>query len=144
MSKPHFSAVKSQIKKREAAGGSAAPKARQGRKPKAAVEGHLELLLAERYGGVHVLQAGNSPKVLLQTVGILLEFGEVWTAEVDLRIRLSCAGPALPAQPTACRLTSRSRKPRRRVSPPGVLGRPHRSRPRPARGPAAAPGRGRG
>jgi hypothetical protein len=48
MSKPHFSAFKSQIKKREAAGGSAAPKARQGRKPKAAVEGHLELLLAER------------------------------------------------------------------------------------------------
>jgi hypothetical protein len=38
MSKPHFSAVKSQLKKRE---GGAKPKGRSGRKPKAAVEGYL-------------------------------------------------------------------------------------------------------
>ena len=38
MSKPHFSAVKSQLKKRE---GGAKPKGRSGRKPKATVEGYL-------------------------------------------------------------------------------------------------------
>ncbi len=38
MSKSHFSAVKSQLKKRE---GGEKPKGRSGRKPKAAIEGYL-------------------------------------------------------------------------------------------------------
>jgi hypothetical protein len=69
MSKPHFSAVKSQLKKREASGGSAAPKARRGRKPKAAVEGYLAPPKVVPTGEGDLLEALEAMKPLVASLG---------------------------------------------------------------------------
>jgi hypothetical protein len=69
MSKPHFSAVKSQLKKREAAGGSAAPKGRRGRKPKAAVEGYLAPPKVVPTGEGDLLEALEAMKPLVASLG---------------------------------------------------------------------------
>lgn len=68
MSKPHFSAVKSQLKKREA-GGGAAPKGRPGRKPKAAVEGYLAPPKVVPTGEGDLLEALEAMKPLVASLG---------------------------------------------------------------------------
>jgi hypothetical protein len=67
MSKPHFSAVKSQLKKREASG--AAPKASRGRKPKAAVEGYLAPPKVVPTGEGDLLEALEAMKPLVASLG---------------------------------------------------------------------------
>ncbi len=69
MSKPHFSAVKSQLKKREASDGGAAPKARRGRKPKAAVEGYLAPPKVVPTGEGDLLEALEAMKPLVASLG---------------------------------------------------------------------------
>ena len=68
MSKPHFSAVKSQLKKRE--GGGAAPKGRPGRKPKAAVEGYLAPPKVVPTGEGDLLEALEAMKPLVARLGV--------------------------------------------------------------------------
>lgn len=68
MSKPHFSAVKSQLKKREA-GGEAAPKGRPGRKPKAAIEGYLAPPKVVPTGEGDLLEALEAMKPLVASLG---------------------------------------------------------------------------
>ena len=68
MSKPHFSAVKSQLKKRE--GGGAAPKGRPGRKPEAAVEGYLAPPKVVPTGEGDLLEALEAMKPLVARLGV--------------------------------------------------------------------------
>ena len=68
MSKPHFSAVKSQLKKRDADG--AAPKGRPGRKPEAAVEGYLAPPKVVPTGEGDLLEALEAMKPLVASLGV--------------------------------------------------------------------------
>jgi hypothetical protein len=68
MSKPHFSAVKSSLKKREA--GGVAPKGRPGRKPKAAVEGYLAPPKVVPTGEGDLLDALEVMKPLIASLGV--------------------------------------------------------------------------
>lgn len=69
MSKPHFSAVKSQLKKSEA-GGSPAPKGRPGRKPKASVGGYPAPPKVAPTGEGDLLQALEAMKPLVASLGV--------------------------------------------------------------------------
>src|SRR4051794_30274835 len=68
MSRTHFSAVKSQIKKR---GGGAKPRGRPGRKPKAVVEGYLAPPPKQRDGDGEpdLLEAMEAMKPLVASLG---------------------------------------------------------------------------